>query len=232
MKKNGQPRLCVDYRELNRKIVRDRYPLPLIEDQLDRLQRAIVFTILDLKDGFFHVPIEEDSIKYTAFVVPDGYFEFLRVHFGLCNSAAVFQRHIRAVFRDLIGTGAMLSYLDDLIIPAETKEENIERLQQVLDMTCKYGLIFNWKKCSLLVRCVEYLGYVVENGTIRPSKRKIHAVTDFCGTVSKRVQSFLGLTGYFRKFVPRYAIIARPLSDLLKESSSYLGWSRDKHSKN
>lgn len=223
MKKNGQPRLCIDYRELNRKIIRDRYPLPLIEDQLDRLQGAKVFSTLDLKDGFFHVPIEEDSIKYTALCIPDGHFEFLRVPFGLCNSPAVFQRHIRAVFRDLIGAGIVLMYLDDLIVPAKTDEENIEKLQQVLDTACRYGLIFNWKKCSLLVRRVEYLGHVVEDGMIRPSKGKIYAVTNFPEpSTPKGVQSFLGLIGYFRKFIPQYATIARPLSELLKNGVKFV----------
>lgn len=107
-KKNGEPRLCVDYRRLNRKIVRDRYPLPLVEDQLDKLAKAKVFCTLDLKDGFFHVPVDEPSIRYTSFVTPDGQFEFLMVPFGLSNSPAVFQRHIRAVFRKLIGYGVSL----------------------------------------------------------------------------------------------------------------------------
>lgn len=101
-KKNGTHRLCVDYRLLNKKIVRDRYPLPLIEDQLDRLQSAKICSTLDLKNGFFHVPIDPSSIKYTAFIVPDGQFKFLRVPFGLCNSPSVFQRYVNAIFPDAI----------------------------------------------------------------------------------------------------------------------------------
>jgi len=85
-KKNGEPRLCVDYRMLNKKIVRDRFSLPLIEDLLDRLQSVVVFSTLDLRNGFFHVPVKEESIKYTSFIVPDGQFEFLKVPFGLSNS--------------------------------------------------------------------------------------------------------------------------------------------------
>lgn len=117
-KKDGSLRLCVDYRQLNKKIFKDRYPLPLIEDQLDSLQEAKLFSTLDLKNGFFHVSIDEQSRKYTAFIVPDGYYECLRVPFGLCNSPASFQRFINIVFKDLIREKVVLTYLDDLIIPS------------------------------------------------------------------------------------------------------------------
>jgi len=101
-KKDGSIRLCIDYRQLNKKIIKDRYPLLLVEDQLDLLQGARYFSTLDLKNGFFHVYMNEQSRKVTAFIVPDGHYEFLRVPFGLCNSPAVFQRFINAVFQDLI----------------------------------------------------------------------------------------------------------------------------------
>nr|XP_012150982.1 PREDICTED: uncharacterized protein LOC105663851 [Megachile rotundata] len=117
-KKDGSNRLCIDFRLLNKKIVKDRYPLPLIEDQLDALQSARVSSTLDLKNGFFHVPIEESSRKYTAFIVPDGHYEFLRVPFGLCNSPTIFQKFINAVFQDLIREHVLLVYIDDLIIPS------------------------------------------------------------------------------------------------------------------
>jgi len=221
-KKNGEPRLCVDYRQLNKKIVRDRFPLPLIEDQLDKLAEAKVYCTLDLKDGFFHVPIEEGSIKYTSFVVPDGQFEFLVVPFGLCNSPAVFQRHIKVVFRELAAKDIVMIYLDDLIIPAKDESECVERLRRVLLTASQYGLRINWKKSNLLVRQVEYLGHIVKNGTIRPSDKKIQAVTRFPEpTTTKMVQSFLGLTGYFRKFVPLYATMARPLTQLLRDNAKF-----------
>lgn len=139
--------------------------------------------------------------------------EFLKVPFGLCNSPAVFQRHIRAIFRELAADGVVLTYLDDLIIPAKGEEECLSRLEQVLRMAQDYGLKINWKKCSLLARRVEYLGHVVEAGTIKPSDKKITAVARFPKPTSvKMLQCFLGLTGYFRKFIPQYAMMARPLS--------------------
>lgn len=222
-KKNGETRLCVDYRRLNRKIVRDRYPLPLVEDQLDRLAKAKVFCTLDLKDGFFHVPIDEPSIHYTSFVTPDGQFEFLMVPFGLSNSPAVFQRHVKAVFRELIDKGTVLTYLDDLIIPAEEERDSLQKLEEVLNTARDYGLRINWSKCSLMTARVEYLGHIVEAGTVKPSERKVSAVARFPEpTSTKAVQSFLGLTGYFRKFIPQYALIARPLSQLLKMETKFV----------
>lgn len=109
--------------------MRDRYPLPLIEDQLDKLSEATVYCTLDLKDGFFHVPVDKSSRQYTSFIIPDGQFEFLKVPFGLYNSPAVFQRHIRAVFHELLAKDVVLTYLDDLIIPAKDEAECINKLK-------------------------------------------------------------------------------------------------------
>lgn len=145
-KREGSFRLCIDYTLINKKIVKDRYPLPLIEDQLDLLQGAKIFSTLDLKNDFFHVRMDEDSRKFTAFIVPDGHFEFLRVPFGLCNSPAVFQKFINAVFRDLIRERKVLTYMDDLIVPAENHEDALNNLETVLKVASEAGLIINWNK--------------------------------------------------------------------------------------
>ncbi|XP_024892049.1 uncharacterized protein K02A2.6-like, partial [Temnothorax curvispinosus] len=158
-KKDGTWRLCVDYRGINRKIVRVRQPFPLIENQLDELTDDEVYCVLDLKDGFFHVPLDEDSIRHTAFVTPDGQYEFLMAPFGLCNSPAAFQQLMRAIFK------MVKTYLDDVIISAKNEKECLAKLEQVLNVARDYGLRINRKKCKLLVRRVEYLGHIVEAGT-------------------------------------------------------------------
>lgn len=127
-KKDGSPRVCIDYRKINQKVIKDRYPLPLIEDQLDRLQDAKYYSTIDLKNGFFHVMVEEESRKYTAFVTHNGQYQFLRVPFGHCNSPSVFQRFINVIYRDLTNDGTALTYLDDLIIPSKTEEEGVSKL--------------------------------------------------------------------------------------------------------
>lgn len=221
-KKNGATRICVDYRQLNRKVIKDRYPLPLIEDQLDLLQDAKIFSTLDLRNGFFHVPIEESSIKYTAFVVPTGHYEFLKVPFGLCNSPAVFQKFINAVFKDLIAEKVVLTYMDDLIVPSNDFSQGIKRIELVLQIAAAYGLLINWEKCRFLQTRIEYLGHIVEGGSIQPSEYKSKAVTKFSEPRSvKDLQSFLGLTGYFRKFIYNYSIIARPLTNLLRKNVGF-----------
>ncbi|XP_076686111.1 uncharacterized protein LOC143378248, partial [Andrena cerasifolii] len=159
VKKDGTIRICIDFRHLNKKIVKDRYPLPLIEDELDSLQGAKVFSTLDLKNGFFHVPIEEGSQKYTAFVVPNGHYEFLRVPFGLCNSPAVFQRFIHAVFRELIAVGMVRVYMDDIIVLANDVVSAIANLEAVLGVASQFGLVVNWGAETELHTDASGLGY-------------------------------------------------------------------------
>ncbi|GFU46151.1 hypothetical protein TNCV_2154991 [Trichonephila clavipes] len=126
-KKDGSSRMCIDYRKLNQKLAKDKYPLPLIEDVLDTLQEAKVYSTLDLRNGFFHVDVDEDCRKYTSFIVPDGQFEFNEVPFGLSASPGVFQRYVSSIFRDLTRKGIVISYLDDFVIPAKNEQEGLEK---------------------------------------------------------------------------------------------------------
>lgn len=222
-KKDGSYRICVDYRKLNKKVIKDRFPLPLIDDVLDKLQGALVFSTIDLKNGFFHVPVEESSRKYTSFVTHSGQFEFCKTPFGLCNSPSVFQRFVSQVFRPLINKDYAILYMDDIIVPSRDEVEGLERLKLVFDTARKYGLEPKFKKCQFLRTRVEFLGHIIEKGTIRPTKEKTSAVQNFpVPTTTKQVQSFLGLTGYFRKYIPSYSQIAKPLSDLLKNGSMFV----------
>lgn len=184
------------------------------------MQDARVFTTIDLKNGFFHVPIEKSSRKYTSFVTHHGQFEFCVVPFGLCNSPSIFQRFINYVFRALAKQHHVLAYIYDLIIPAKDEEEGLEKMKLVLMTASEYGLEPNFQKCQFLKKKDTFLGHIVEDGTVRPSDEKIMAVKMFpMPKKTKEVQTFLGLSGYFRKFVPQYSLIAKPLSDLLKSDA-------------
>lgn len=222
-KKDGSDRLCVDYRKVNQKIVKDRYPLPVMDEVLEKLYDAKIFTTLDLKNGFFHVDIEESSRKYTSFITPDGQYEFLKAPFGLCNSPAVFQRYINTVFQDLIRQGYVIVYMDDAIIPGSDELDNLQKLEKVIKVAEEHGLIIKWKKCRFMRTTISFLGHVISCGSIRPSDEKIKAVKNFPQPNSiKQLQSFLGLTGFFRKFVANYSKLARPLTDLLKKDQAFI----------
>ncbi|GFY76058.1 hypothetical protein TNIN_31151 [Trichonephila inaurata madagascariensis] len=207
--------------KVEQETVKDKFLLPLIEDVLDTLQEAKVYSTLDLRNGFFHVDVDEDCKKYTSFIIPDGQFEFNKVPFGLSTSPGVFQRYVSSIFRDLTRKGIVISYLDDLVIPVKD-EKGIEKLKIVFEVVKKYGLEIKFKKCQFLKKTIEFLGHVVGNGTIRPSTVKTQAVRKFPEpTTIKQVQSFLGLTGYFRKYIKDYSTIAKPLSDLTRKENPF-----------
>ncbi|GFV85270.1 retrovirus-related Pol polyprotein from transposon 17.6 [Trichonephila clavipes] len=222
-KKDGSSRMCIDYRKLNQKLVKDKFPLPIIEDVLDTLQEAKVYSTLDLRNGFFHVDVDEDCRKYTSFIVPDGQFEFNKVPFGLSTSPGVFQRYVSSIFRDLTRKGIVISYLDDLVIPAKNEQEGLEKLKIIFEVAKKYGLEIKFKKCQFLKKKIEFLGHIVESGTIKPSPTKTLAVRKFPEpTTIKQVQSFFGLTGYFCKYIKDYSKIAKPLSYLTRKENLFV----------
>ncbi|GFW82543.1 retrovirus-related Pol polyprotein from transposon 17.6 [Trichonephila clavipes] len=149
-KKDGSSRMSNDYRKLNQKLVKDKFPLPIIEDVLDTLQEANVYSTLDLRNGFFHVDVDEDCRKYTSFIVPDGQFEFNNVPFGLSTSLGVFQRYVSSIFRDLTRKGIVISYFDDLVIPAKNEQDGLENLKIIFEVSKKYGLEIKFKKVPIL----------------------------------------------------------------------------------
>ncbi|GFW64991.1 retrovirus-related Pol polyprotein from transposon 17.6 [Trichonephila clavipes] len=205
------------------KLVKDKFPLTIIEDVLDTLQEAKVYSTLDLRNGFFHVDVDEDCRKYTSFIVPDGQFEFNKVPFGLSTSPGVFQRYVSSIFRDLTRKGIVISYLDDLVIPVKNEQEGLEKLKIIFEVAKKYGLEIKCKKCQFLKKKIEFLGHIVESLTIKPSPRKTLAVRKFPEpTTIKQVQGFLGFTGYFRKYIKDYSKIAKPLRDLTRKENLFV----------
>ena len=207
--------------------------MPLIEDRIDALAMSRIFSVLDLKNGYFHIPVTVESQKFTSFVSHEVQYEFLKTLFDLCNSSPNFLRFIDEVFRYLSRRGIVFTCMDDLIVPGKDDQEAFENPWETLNVAVGKELSINWKKCKFLGKQVEYLGYIIENGHVRPSVEKLMAVEKFPKLrCRKNIQSFLGLTEYFRKFIRDYAIIARPLSDVLKGNQKlYFGPEQERSKK-
>lgn len=218
-KKNNEIRLCVDFRALNDITIKDNYPTPLIDDHLDRLKDKNYFSSLDLKNGFFHVKMHPDSIKYTSFTTPLGQFEYLRMPFGLTNAPREFNRFTAQVFENLIRENKILLYLDDILIATETINEHINILKEIFEIASKNKLHFRFDKCKFLFKKITYLGYLISSDGIQPDPSNVEAVTKYpLPKNSKEVHRFVGLASYFRRFISNFSIIAKPLYDLIKKN--------------
>lgn len=215
-KKDGSDRMCVDYRELNSNTVHDNYPLPLISDQIDKLSGAQYFSIIDMASGFHQLPVNEKSIKFTAFVTPNGQYEYLTMPFGLRNAPQVFQRAINSALRPL-NDPKILVYMDDVLAASETIDEGLNRLNIMLSRLVDCGFSFNFNKCKFMKKRIEYLGFVISSGEIRPNTRKIEALTNVPSpTTATQVRQLIGLASYFRQFIPDFSRFIRPLYPLTK----------------
>lgn len=220
-KKNGDVRMCVDYRDVNKKVVKERYPLPLIQDQINALARAKYFTTLDMKSGFYQMQIKEESKHITAFITPDGQYEFNRMPFGYINAPAIYQRAIDEALGELKGSKAFV-YLDDVLVPSATIEEGLQNLEEVLSALSAHGFSLNYEKCVFFALETDYLGVTLCEGSIRPSVLKVNALA--CAPPPsdvKGVRQFMGLAGYFRRFIKGFSKLTAPISGLLRKNCAF-----------
>ena len=220
-KKDGSLRFCIDLRHLNNRTIKDAYSLPRIEETLDCLNGAKIFTSLDLKSGYWQVEMEEGSKPLTAFTIgPLGFFECERMPFGLTNAPATFQRLMESCLGDLHLNWCII-YLDDIIVFSETPQEHMRRLRGVFQKLASAGLKLKPNKCEFFKKKITYLGHVVSEKGIEVDPKKTEAVQKW--PVPKTVtdvRSFLGFTNQYRKFIPKYAHIAGPLNELISGDNS------------
>ncbi len=225
-KKDGSVRFCVDYRRLNQITEKDVFPLPLISEVLDSLGTAKYFSSLDMASGYWQVRVADKDIPKTAFVTYNGLWEFTRVPFGLSNAPALFQRTMQTVLAGLQPQIALI-YLDDILVHSATFEKHLKDLESVFQHFREYNLKLKPSKCHFAQRQVGYLGHVITAEGLRPDPSKVHAVNEYPTPVDvTSVRRFLGLVGYYRRFIPHFATIARPLFRLLKKHIPF-EWAAD-----
>lgn len=208
--------MVVDYRRLNNLTKKDAYPLPRIEETFTLLSGSKWFTVLHLKSGYYQLEVEPSDRSKTAFTTPFGTWQFRRMPQGLTNSPATFQRTMEKVMAGL-NLQEVITFLDDLIVFSDSLEQHEERLMKVLKRIADFGLKLSPSKCKFFQTKVKYLGHVISAQGIQPDPDKEAAIMEWPRPQTVReLRSFLGFTGYYRRFVRDYSRIVQPLNDLLK----------------
>ena len=217
-KKDGGLRLCVDYRGLNAVTVKNRHPLPLISETLDRLSGARRYTKLDLKDAYHRIRIRSGDEWKTAFRTRYGHFEYLVMPFGLANAPATFQAYINRALAGLVDVTCVV-YLDDILIFSKNPDDHWQHVKEVLDRLRQYQLYVHLKKCEFATTQVEFLGFIVSTDGVAMDDRRVQTIKEWPYPKSYReVQVFLGFANFYRRFIHKYSAIAGPLTGLLKGS--------------
>ncbi|GJR17520.1 putative reverse transcriptase domain-containing protein [Tanacetum coccineum] len=223
-KKDGSLRMCIDYRELNKLTVKNRYPLPRIDDLFDQLQGSRFFSKIDLRSGYHQLRVHEDDIPKTAFRTRYRHFEFTVMPFGLTNAPTIFMDLVNRVCKPYLDKFVIV-FIDDILIYSKTKEDHEVHLGLVLELLRKEKLYAKFSKCEFWLQEVHFLGHVVNQNGIHVDPSKIEAVKNWkTPTTPSEIRSFLGLAGYYRRFIANFSKIAKPLTLLTQKNQKYV-WS-------
>ncbi|KAF9762051.1 Retrovirus-related Pol polyprotein from transposon 17.6 [Nosema granulosis] len=215
-KKDGSLRLCIDYRPLNKITIKDKYPIPRIDEILDSLAAAKIFTTLDATSGYYQLKVKEKDREKTAFSWKGGHYEFNRMPFGLCNAPATFQRAMDLILKDSIGQ-FVIPYLDDIIIYSKSVEEHKTHVKHILKKLKEHNIILNKEKCKFFRNEVKILGNIISEGLVKPDPDKIQCIKQYpLPTTVRELRSFLGIANYCREFIVDFAGKTKCLYDLLK----------------
>lgn len=218
-KKDGGYRLCVDYRALNAITVKDKFPIPTVDELLGELKGATIFSKLDLRSGFHQIRVHPSDVEKTAFRTHQGHYEFMVMPFGLTNAPSTFQAVMNLVFAEYLRKFVLI-FFDDILVYSSSIESHTQHLQSVFQTLRKNKLLAKLSKCSFGKHTMGFLGHIIAADGIHPDPEKISAMVNWALPTSlKKLRGFLGLTGYYRRFIKNYAQIASPMTDLLKKDS-------------
>ena len=225
-KKDGSLRMCIDYRGLNELTVKNKYPLPRIEDLFDQLRGATVFSKIDLRSGYHQVLVAEADRPKTAFRTRYGHFEFTVMPFGVTNAPALFMDLMHRVFRDLLDKCVVI-FIDDILVYSPSREAHVEHLKIVLTILKEKQLYAKLSKCEFWLDQVAFLGHIISGQGISVDPAKVEAVLKWQPPRNvSEIRSFLGLVGYYRRFIEGFSSIARPITQLLRKDVKFR-WSPD-----
>ncbi|GJS11874.1 putative reverse transcriptase domain-containing protein [Tanacetum coccineum] len=220
-KKDGSFRMCINYRELNKLTIKNHYPLPRIEDLFDQLQGSQYFSKIDIRSGYHQLRVHENDIPKTAFRTRYGHFEFIIMPFGSTNAPVVFMDLMNRVCRPYLDKFVIV-FIDDILIYSKTREEHEEHLGLVLELLKKERLYAKISKCEFWLREVQFLGHVINGDEIHVDPSKIEVVKNWkAPRTPSEVRSFLGLAGYYRRFIGNFSKIVKPLTVLTQKSKTY-----------
>nr|ADX31265.1 unknown [Triticum aestivum] len=221
-KKDMTWRLCVDYRHLNAITLKSTYPLPVIDELLDELAGSCWFSKMDLRAGYHQIRLREEDEPKTAFTTHQGHFQFRVLPYGVTGGPATFQGGMNTVLGPLLRHGVCV-FMDDILTHSATLEGHVELLRQVLSILAQHGLKVKMSKCSFAQRKIDFLGHTISKEGVTTDESKIATVRDWPRPGSVReLRGFLGLAGYYRKFVRNFGVISRPLTDMLKKGTLFI----------
>ncbi|GJY64633.1 reverse transcriptase domain-containing protein [Tanacetum coccineum] len=228
-KKDGSFRMCIDYRELNKLTIKNRYPLPRIDDLFDQLQGSSVYSKIDLRSGYHQLRVREEDIPKTAFRTRYGHYEFQVMPFGLTNAPAVFMDLMNRVCKPYLDKFVIV-FIDDILIYSRNEEEHANHLRIILELLRKEKLYAKFSKCDFWIHIVQFLGHLIDSQGLHVDPAKIEAVKNWTSpTTPTEVRQFLGLAGYYRRFIEGFSKIAKPLTRLTQKNKSYI-WGEEQES--
>jgi len=220
-KKDGSWRFCVDYRQLNAITVKDKHPMLVVDELLDELHGSQWFTKLDCRSGYHKIRLTSGDEKKTAFKTHHGLYEFLVMPFGLTNAPATFQAAMNSIFSPLMRKGVLV-FMDDILVYTPSLDSHCVLLQQVFEILQEHQFFLKLSKCEFAKQELEYLGHTISPAGVATEPSKVKAVSDWPIPQNVRdLRGFLGLTGYYRRFIQHYAMISRPLTNLLKKGVQF-----------